>query len=441
MQKSKGCAFLMDMGTGKTITTIAVAGTLFRKWKITKMLVVAPKSIVNVWQQEFEKFAAFNYQLVVLDGTGTQKADTIRNMIGTGLQVIVVNYESCWRLEAEISRWQPELIVCDESSKIKNPQAKCSKALHRLGKISRYNMILTGTPITNSPLDFFSQYKFLDESIFGSSFYAFRSYYAIMGGYQKHQVIGYRHLPELVEKAHSIAFRIRLDEAVELPKFVDEIRPIRLEKQAQKIYDGIDKESFAELMSGEVTTRNVLTRLLRLSQVTGGFIRNDDGDVAQQISSAKLEALEDIVDSCMDAGNKVVVFARFVPEIDAIAKMLAKKQIGYALIKGDVKDRAEQVEAFQNDDSIRVFIGQLQTTGMGLTLTAGSVGVYYSLDFSYANYDQSRARIRRIGQTQRGVYIHLVCKDTVDETVMDALHKKADVSKLLVDDYRKILGG
>ena len=97
-------------------------------------------------------------------------------------------------------------------------------------------------------------------------------------------------------------------------------------------------------MNGVVTTRNVLTRLLRLSQVTGGFIRNDDGDAAQQISSAKLEALEDIVDSCMDAGNKVVVFARFVPEIDAIAKMLAKKQIGYALIKGDVKDRAEQVD-------------------------------------------------------------------------------------------------
>ena len=332
MQKSKGCAFLMDMGTGKTITTIAVAGTLFRKWKITKMLVVAPKSIVNVWQQEFEKFAAFHYQLVVLDGTGTQKADAIRNMIGTGLQVIVVNYESCWRLESELTRWQPELIVCDESSKIKNPQAKCSKALHRLGKLSHYNMILTGTPITNSPLDFFSQYKFLDESVFGSSFYAFRSYYAIMGGYQNHQVIGYRHLPELVEKAHSIAFRIRIDEAVELPEFVDEIRPIRLEKQAQKIYDGIDKESFAELVNGEVTTRNVLTRLLRLSQVTGGFVRNDDGDAAQQISSAKLEALEDIVDSCMDAGNKVVVFARFVPEIDAIARMLDKKKIGCSLV-------------------------------------------------------------------------------------------------------------
>lgn len=170
-------------------------------------------------------------------------------------------------------------------------------------------------------------------------------------------------------------------------------------------------------------------------------LRNDDGDDAQQLSTAKLDALEDVIDSCMEEGKKVIVFARFVPEIDAIARMLRKKNIGYALIKGDVKDRAEQVSAFQTDPDTKVFVGQLQTTGMGLTLTAGSVCVYYSLDFSYANYQQSMARVRRIGQTKRGVYIHLVCKDTIDEKVMGALKQKADVSKLLVDDYKKIIGG
>ena len=441
MQTSKGCAFLMDMGTGKTITTISVAGAMYQEEKIKKLLVVCPKSIVDVWEQEFEKFAGFPYSVVVLNGTGLKKIDAIRHMNGIGLQVIVVNYESCWRLEAELTKWKPDIIVCDESSKIKNPQAKCSKALHRLGKISSYNLILTGTPITNSPLDFFSQYKFLDERIFGGSFYGFRSYYAILGGYQNHQIVGYKHLAELVEKAHAIAYRIKIDEAVELPEFVDEIRPVKLEKKAQQIYDGISKDSYAELMSGEVTTRNVLTQLLRLSQCKGGFIRNDDGDDAQQVSTAKLEALEDIIDECMEQKKKVVVFARFVPEIDAISKMLTKKKIAHTIIKGDVKDRAEQVEAFQNNPDVRVFIGQLQTTGMGLTLTAGTVAVYYSLDFSYTNYEQSRARIRRIGQTKRGVYIHLVAKDTVDEHIMSALKQKADVAHMLVDDYKKILGG
>ena len=139
-----------------------------------------------------------------------------------------------------------------------------------------------------------------------------------------------------------------------------------------------------------------------------------------------MAALEDIIDSNIDAGKKVVVFARFVPEIDAISRMLTKKSIGHAIIKGDVTDRAEQVQAFQTNPEIKVFIGQLATTGMGLTLTAGTVAVYYSLDFSYANYEQSRARIRRIGQTQRGVYIHLVARGTIDEHVMSALqHKQA----------------
>ena len=431
----------MDMGTGKTITTIAVAGTLFENGSISRMLVVSPKSIVTVWEQEFEKFAAYPYTAAVLDGDSGKKADTIRHMNGSGLQVVIVNYESCWRLESEIVRWEPELIVCDESSKIKNPQAKCSKALHRLGRLSRFNLILTGTPITNSPLDFFSQYKFLDESIFDGSFYSFRGKYAILGGSQNHQIVGYKHLNELVEKAHSIAYRIRIEEAVELPEFVEEIRPVKLERKAQQIYDGIDKESYAELMGGEVLARNVLTRLLRLSQVTGGFIRDDINGIVEAVSHAKLETLEDILDSCMDEGKKLVVFARFVPEIDAISTMLRKKGIGYALIKGDVTDRAEQVERFQTDPDTRVFIGQLQTTGMGLTLTAASVCVYYSLDFSFANYEQSRARIRRIGQTKRGVYIHLVCKDTIDETVMAALKKKANVASLLVDDYKQLIGG
>lgn len=343
---SKGCAFLMDMGTGKTITTIALAGTLHHKHKITQMLVVCPKSIVDVWEQEFEKFADFPYQLAVLDGTSAKKADTIRYMIGNGLQIIVVNYESCWRLEAELTRWHPDMIVCDESSKIKNPQAKCSKALHRLGKISSYNLILTGTPITNSPLDFFSQYKFLDESIFGGSFYGFRAYYAILGGFQNHQIVGYKHLAELVEKAHSIAYRIRIDEAVDLPEFVEEVRPVKLEQNAQKIYDGIEKDSFAELMNGEITTRNVLTQLLRLSQITGGFVRNDDGDDAQQLSTAKLDALEDVIDSCMEEGKKVIVFARFVPEIDAIARM----QLLRAYCK---KHRPEMVSFFDTVQEFR----------------------------------------------------------------------------------------
>lgn len=439
---SKGIAYLMDMGTGKTITSIALVGSLLEQSKFHNLLIVCPKSIVGVWQEEFQKFADYRYALTILDGSLDKKKAAFKYMTGTALQVIVVNYESCWRLESEIAKWKPDMIICDESSKIKNPTTSQSKALHRLGANSKLNLILTGTPITNNPLDFFSQYKFLDEQILGSSFYLFRNRYAVMGGYQNRLVVGYRHLAELVEKVHKIAYRIKIEDAVELPPFIDETRTIMLEPKTQAMYKMIAEDCYAELNNEtDVTARNILTQLLRLSQVTGGYIRNDNNNDALQVSSAKMDALEDIVDTCVEEGRKVVVFARFVPEIEAIARMLQKKGIGYSLIYGATKDRAEQVKKFQEDPETKVFVGQLQTTGMGLTLTAANVAVFYSLDFSYANYEQSRARIHRIGQKEKCLYIHLVCKNTVDEKVMKALQKKGDIAKLMVDDWRTLIDG
>ena len=440
-EKGKAVALLADMGTGKSMMTIAITGTLEADKGVKKMLVVCPKSIVGVWEDEFRKFADYRYALTVLDGTMEKKRSAFNYMQGAALQIIVVNYESCWRLESEITKWKPDLIVCDESSKIKTPSASQSKALHRLGRQSKYNIILTGTPITGSPLDIFSQYKFLDDSIFGTSFYLFRNRYAILGGYQNRMIIGYRHLDELVEKVHSIAFRIKIEDAVDLPPFIDKTQIVPLEPPAQSIYRMIEKDCYAELAGGEVTARNVLTQLLRLAQCTGGFIRNDSMGTAEQVSSAKLEALEDIIETCLSEEKKVVVFARFVPEIEAIAAMLKKKKIGYAQIYGATTDRADQVKKFQEDAEVKVFIGQLQTTGMGLTLTAANVAVFYSLDFSYANYEQSRARIHRIGQKQKCLYIHLVGKGTVDEKILNALKHKGDIAKIMVDDWRSLLNG
>ncbi len=436
----KALAYLMEMGTGKTLTTIALAGELSNRKMVNRLLIVAPKSIVSVWEQEFVKFADFDYSVCVLSGGASKKYDALRNMVGRHLQVVVVNYESAWRMEKELLEWNPEMIVCDESTKIKNPQAKASKCMHKLGRESKYNMILTGTPVVNSPIDFFSQYKFLDRKIFGDSFYRFRNRYAILGGYGNHQIIGYNNLAELTAKAHEIACRVKLADAVDLPPFIDETRLIELEPKAKQTYKCIEMDSYAELSRGEVTTQNVLTKLLRLSQITGGFIKDDEGD-AEHISTAKLDALEDVIDVCMGEDRKVVVFARFVPEIKAIEKMLKKKGIGYALIFGEVKDRAREVDEFQNNPECKVFVGQIQTVGMGLTLTAGNVAVYYSLDFNYANYEQSRARIHRIGQKQKCLYIHLIAKNTVDEKILQALRQKKSVAELVVDNWRDLLGG
>ena len=438
MRTSKSVAILAEMGTGKTLISIGIAVYLYLQKEINKLLIVAPLSITKVWEEEFEKFADFDYQLKVLERTTYKKQETLRNLCGNKLQVAVVNYESCWRMEKEIADWKPDMIICDESSKIKNHQAKQSKALHRLGKISKHNIILTGTPVTNNPLDFFSQYKFLDEGVFGSSYYAFRSRYAVVGGYGHYQVVGYKNLQEFTEKAHKIAFRITKKEALDLPEQVDVIRTIELEPSARATYNKVERDSYAELQHGEIVTTNVLTKLLRLSQITGGFVKDEFNEFVEQVSEAKLEALKEIVEECVDAGKKLVVFARFIPEIDEITKMLKKLGIQYALIRGDVKDRASEVDKFQNDPSVKVFIGQLQTTGMGLTLTAADTAVFYSLSYNFADYEQAKARIHRIGQKNTCTYIHLIAKKTIDEKVMDALKSKKNIADLVVDNWRSL---
>ena len=435
--KSSGCALLMEMGTGKTITSIAITGALANAGRIRRVLIVAPLSILGVWEEEFQKFAAFPYALAVLSGTGAKKLDTLRHMNGAALQVVVVNYESAWRLEKDLSAWQPDLIIADEGHKIKTHNIAASKALHRLGRAAQYRLLLTGTVITNKAIDVFSQFKFANPAIFGQSFYVFRSRYFDMVGYGNHTPVLKKSMEaELTEKLHSISYRATKAECLDLPETTDVIRQVELEPAALRIYKGLVKESYAELSGGEVTAPNILTRLLRLSQLTGGFIGNDETAAVEQVSAAKLAALEDILDGAAAEGKKLVIIARFIPEIKAICKLLEKRGLRYSYITGEVKDRNEQVSAFQNDPAVMAFVGQIASAGMGITLTAASTMVFYSLDYSMSNFEQAIARIHRVGQRIPCTYLYLVARGTVDEKVLAALGDKADLARTLVDDYR-----
>lgn len=437
MEKGHGAALLMEMGTGKSLTAIAISGALRREKGISKVLIVAPLSILGVWLEEFSKFAAFPYNLSILKGSGAQKATTLESLHGETLQVAVVNYESAWRLERELTTWNPDLIIADEGHKIKTHNISASKAMHRLGARAPYRLLLTGTPVTNKAIDIFSQYKFLDPAVFGQSFYAFRNRYFDMTGYGNHTPALKRSMEgELTKKMHSIAYRATKAECLDLPKTTDIIRRVELEPKAMILYKTLVKDSFAELERGEVTITNVLTKLLRLSQLTGGFIGKDEGAKVEQVSSAKLSALEDIIDSAMEENQKLVVIARFIPELNAICRMLESKGIKHSLIMGSVKDRSEQVAQFHKDPDVKVFVGQIATAGLGITLTAASTMVFYSLDYSMSNFEQTKARIHRSGQTRPCTYIYLTAEGTVDDKVLKALKNKASLAKSLVDDYR-----
>lgn len=432
-----GAALLMEMGTGKTLTSIGIVGQLWKERRIARLLIVAPLSILGVWRDEFDKFAGYDYCLSVLEGTAARKADTIRHMAGKSLQVLVINYESAWRMEKELAGWRPDMIVCDEGHKIKTHNIAASKDMHRLAAKAKYRLLLTGTVITNKPIDVFSQYKFCDPAIYGNSFYQFRNRYFDMVGFGGYTPVMKRSMEgEFTERLHSIAFRATKAECLDLPEFTDIVQRIDLEPQAMRVYRQLVRDSYAELAEGSVTVTNVLSQLLRLSQLTGGYVGNDDAGGVTQVSTAKLDALADLVDGAVADGRKIVVIARFVPEIHAIGKMLEKKKIRYAQISGEIRDRDAQIAAFQNDPDVPVFIGQIATAGLGITLTAASLMVFYSLDYSMSNYEQTRARIHRVGQKNECTYIHLVARGTVDEKVLKALHDKANLAKSLVDDYR-----
>ncbi len=434
---SDGVALLMEMGCGKTITSVGITGALFKTGHVDRVLVVCPLSIVGVWQQEFARFADFNYELTVLKGSCAKKKEMLSVMPDEGLQIVVVNYESTWRIQEALEAFAPDLIIADEAHKIKEARTSQSKCLHALGDLARYKLLLTGTVITNKELDVFSQYRYLNRQIYGSSFYQFRNRYFDMVGYGNH-IPRFKAwmLDDFLQKMHSIAYRVTKEECLDLPDIIEEIREVELEPKAMKMYRELEEKSYTALDEGEVSVVNVLTKLLRLSQLTGGHLPDDGGD-STMVSKAKLEALEDIIDASLSENKKLVVMARFVAELDDIQELLEKKGIGYACVRGGVTNRAEEIARFQEEEDCKVFVGQLAAAGLGITLTAASTMVFYSLDHSMSNFEQAKARIHRVSQKNDCLYIYLIAKGTVDKKVLKSLRSKVDLAKLLVDDYRK----
>lgn len=448
--KTHGGGFgeLFEMGCGKTLTTIAVAGALYNLGKIDRVLVVAPTSVCSVWPHDLNQFAAFPWEARVLLGDKKKRLkalNELENWPFKALRIAVINYESTHHegIYEALAAYKPDLIVCDESQRIKNPSAAQSKALHKLGDAAPFRMILSGTPVQNNAVDLYSQYRFLDPAVYGANFYAFKNRYCIMGGYGQHQIVGYRNMDELVEKEHSVAYRVTKEECLDLPQQTFINRYVQFTDAEQAIYEQLRKSSFLELETGEnVTATTILTMYLRLMQLTGGFLTADESTRPKQVNTAKLDALADIVDDyVVDAGKKLVIFARFRAEIAAIENLLRLRKIQCGSIYGDVpmEERGKIVEDFQTNPDTKVFVAQIQTAGLGITLHAASTAVFYSYDYNYANYAQALARIHRIGQRLPVTYIHLVVDGSIDEKILAALENKEDMAKTVVDSWREVL--
>lgn len=445
---NKGFGLLFEMGCGKTLTAIAIAGAGYQMGKVERLLIVAPTSVVAVWPKELQEYAKFKYTCKTLLGEKKQRLKQIDDLIKfpfKALKVAVINYESTWRPEIleKLKEFDADMVIADESQQIKTYDAAQSKAMHELGDQARYKLILSGTPVQTAAIDIWSQYRFLDKSVFGDNFFKFRGRYAIMGGYGNKKIVGYKDLEGLIKKEHSIAFRVTKDEALDLPEQTFETRKIQFSQKEKNLYERIKKDSYAELDGGgHITATTVLTRLLRLQQLAGGFLVQDDAQKPQLVSRAKLDALADIIeDYVIGSGKKLVIFARFIAEVKAIMELAGKvlpKELKQVAIYGDIKkeDRGGIVKQFQEDPNTVLFIGQIDTAGTGITLTAADTCVYYSKNFNYATYSQSLSRIHRIGQRNCCTYIDLEIEGTIDELISKALSRKEDMAKTVVDNWR-----
>lgn len=416
--------------------------------KVERLLIVAPTSVVAVWPKELQEYAKFKYTCKTLLGEKKQRIKQIDDLLKfpfKALKVAVINYESTWRPEIleKLKEFDADMVIADESQRIKTYDAAQSKAMHELGDQARYKLILSGTPVQTAAIDIWSQYRFLDKTVFGDNFFKFRGRYAIMGGYGNKKIVGYKDLEGLIKKEHSIAFRVTKDEALDLPEQTFETRKIQFSQKEKNLYERIKKDSYAELDGGgHITATTVLTRLLRLQQLAGGFLVQDDAQKPQLVSRAKLDALADIIeDYVIGSGKKLVIFARFIAEVKAIMELADKvlpKELKQVAIYGDIKkeDRGDIVKQFQEDPKTVLFIGQIDTAGTGITLTAADTCVYYSKNFNYATYSQSLSRIHRIGQRNCCTYIDLEIEGTIDELISKALSRKEDMAKTVVDNWR-----
>ena len=421
-----GAMLAMDMGTGKSRVIV----DLIARKDYQKVLILAPLSVVgNVWPGEFVKHAPGLLRVLPLVGQSTKKRqETADKALRTGRPTaVIMNYDAVWRKPfgdwAMQQDW--DLLVMDESHRIKAPGGVASRYCSRLSDRVGHRVALTGTPMSHSPLDIYAQYRALDKKIYGTSYARFRSRYAVMGGFNRMQVVGYQREAELRKLFYSRAYRVESADVLDLPSTLSVNRMCELGKQGQRLYSEMAEEFIADLAGGHITASNALSRLLRLQQITSGYGRLEDGtDV--EIDTSKARVLEDTL---ADIGQEpVVVFVRFTHDLDVVHRVAAKVGIPSYEVSGRRKDLAEW--------SSGVLAVQIQAGGLGLDLTLARYAIYYSLGFSLGDYSQSMARLHRPGQTHPVEYIHILASGTVDEIVMDALARREAVIDHILQEVK-----
>lgn len=457
MKGHKGFALLMEQGTGKTKVIIDDFWRLYQDGEVDTLLILAPNGVHRNWiiNEIPAHFNCTQYDAEFWQSSSTSQRKRFLELCRVAVSrnkrptILAINYDSVGMeavvepLDAVLQRTRTYL-VCDESSRIKNPKAGRTKRTVSMSRMAAVRRIVTGTPITQGAIDAYAQFAVLDKGIIGSqTFTTFKAEYCVyktirLGvGRSFDKLVGYRNLEKLQERMAPFSYRVLKDDCLDLPPKIYEKRYVELTKEQKAAYAAMK----AGILASSIGSSGLaFTKMLRLQQLVGGHLYLTDGDTERHeaIPSNRSEGLMELVE---ELNGKVIIWARFIFEIQAISNALMKGYGKESIVQyyGDVPDvdRAEAVKRFQEDDTCRFFVGQPHSGGIGITLTAAESVVYYSNDFSLETRLQSEDRAHRIGQKKSVVYYDFIATGTVDEHIVRALRNKIDIANIITGDNIK----
>lgn len=464
--------YLMDMGTGKTFTTLADTERLYAEGKIDALFVIAPKGVHTNWVRR-EIPAHWDMEVIAgvwKSGAGARHMKELERLLRpresgavVPMRVLSMNIDAAatkagYDFALKFLRCTRAMFVLDESSRIKNPKAVRTEQLMKLRQHARYVRILSGTPLTNAPTDIFSQFEFMEPGLLGTTSYrAFVAEYAVLLDSNSHvyrnmvaknprvahaQIVAkdelgrpmYRNLEKLKALIQRHSFRVTKAQCLDLPEKIYTTLPFEISPAQRRAYEKLQEDLQIELADGEVLTVDALGRLMKLQQVTSGFVMVPGRDEPEYVSedNPRLKALIDYVE---DVDGKFIVWARFREELRAVAEALRAEGVECVEYHGGVNDadRDAAIDAIQTGTA-RAFVGNAQSGGIGLTLTAAETVIYYSNDFNYETRKQSEDRAHRIGTKKNVVYVDLVAQDTIDEAIARNLQRKENLAKKVLGD-------
>jgi SNF2 family DNA or RNA helicase len=448
-------AYFMEMGTGKSKVLIDNMSILYDKGHINGALIIAPKGVYKNWfDSEIPTHMPNHIEKTMVlweSSAGKSKEKELDTLFKSSfdLHILIMNVEALStkkgkQFAEKFLSCHKTLMAIDESTTIKNPGAIRTKTIIDLGRNTKYKRILTGSPVTKSPLDLFTQCAFLDPWLLDhQSYYSFKTRYAItkqinVSGRMVQIVVGYRNLGELSDKLKPFSHRVLKDDCLDLPPKTYMKRTIQLSEEQSKVYKQMKEIALATLNGKMTTTHNVITQLMRLHQITCGHFKSDDG-TTQTLKSNRLDELMDVLS---EMEGKAVIWAHYRYDIEVIVESIKKEYGDKSVVTyyGDTstEDRQKAIKLIQDPKSeVRFIVGTPQTGGYGITLTGASTMIYYSNGYDLEKRQQSEARIDRIGQEKPMTYIDIIAEGTVDEKIVKALRTKVNIATEVMGEELK----